>query len=66
MEKEFSEFTKVRSLPISIPYEVWGRAITQNNESLQVYINKSDIYVYGTLSKYPQTAYISTDVVLPV
>ena len=65
VENEFSEFTKIKNLPTNLPFEVWCHAITENNETLQIYINGSSIYVYGILSHYPQTAYISTDIVLP-
>ena len=65
VENEFSEFTKIKNLPTNLPFEVWCHAITENNETLQVYINGSSIYVYGILSHYSQTAYISTDIVLP-
>lgn len=65
VKEEHSQFDKVQTLPITLPFEVWTKAITENNETLQVYINGSSIYVYGILSHYPQTAYISTDIVLP-
>lgn len=65
VKEEHSQFDKVQALPVALPFEVWTKAITENNETLQVYINGSSIYVYGILSHYPQTAYISTDIVLP-
>lgn len=61
----FSTFETVKTLNISVPYEVWGTAITENNEVLTFYLNKSELKLYGTLSKFPQKAYIVEDIVLP-
>ena len=61
----FSYFETVKSLNISIPYEVWTTVITTNNESLTAYLYKNELKLYGSLSSYPQKAYIVTDIVLP-
>lgn len=61
----FSTFETVKTLNISIPYEVWSSAITDNNEILTVYIYKNELKLYGTLSKFPQKAYVVADIVVP-
>ncbi|MBQ2173742.1 MAG: hypothetical protein II453_01330 [Alphaproteobacteria bacterium] len=61
----FSSFETVKTLNISIPYEVWSSAITENNENLTAYIYKNELKLYGSLSKFPQKAYIVADIVLP-
>ena len=61
----FSYFETVKNLNISMPYEVWGTAITDNNEILTFYINKNELKLYGSLSKYPQKAYVVADIVIP-
>ena len=61
----FSYFETVKNLNISIPYEVWLSVITENNENLTAYIYKNELKLYGTLSKFPQKAYIVEDIVLP-
>ena len=50
----FSSFETVKTLNISIPYEVWSSAITENNENLTAYIYKNELKLYGSLSKFPQ------------
>lgn len=61
----FSTFETVKTLNISIPYEVWTNVITDNNENLTAYIYKNELRLYGSLSKFPQKAFIVTDIVLP-
>ena len=61
----FSTFETVKKLNISVPYEVWTSAITDNNEILTVYLYKNELKLYGSLSKYPQEAFIVSDIVLP-
>lgn len=61
----FSSFETVKKLNISIPFEVWTNVITDNNESLTAYIYKNELKLYGSLSKYPQRAFIVCDVVIP-
>ena len=58
-------FTEVGRLNVTIPYNVWTTAVTENGESLICYIRDSSIYVQGTLSKYPQEVYVVEDIVLP-
>ena len=65
VDRGFSSFETVKTLNISIPYEVWTSAITDNNEILTVYLYKSELKLYGSLSKYPQNAFICQDIVLP-
>ena len=62
----FSTFEMVKTLNISIPYEVWTNVITDHNESLTAYIYKNELKFYGSLSSYPQKAYIVADIVIPV
>lgn len=61
----FSYFETVKTLNISVPYEVWTNVITDNNESLTAYIYKNELKLYGSLSSYPQKAFIVTDIVIP-
>lgn len=61
----FSSFETVKTLNISVPYEIWGGSITDQNESLTFYIYKNELKLYGSLSKFPQKAYIVADIVLP-
>ena len=58
-------FTEIGKLNITIPYNVWTTAVTENGDSMICYIKNSSIYVQGTLSKYPQSVYIVEDIVLP-
>lgn len=61
----FSSFETVKTMNISIPYEVWSSAITENNEALTAYIYKNELKLYGSLSSYPQKVFIVIDVVTP-
>ena len=61
----FSTFETVKKLNVSVPYEVWTNAITDQNESLTVYLYKNELKLYGSLSKYPQKVFITQDIVLP-
>lgn len=61
----FSSFETVKTLNISVPYEVWGNVITDQNESLTFYLYKNELRLYGSLSSYPQKAFIVQDIVLP-
>lgn len=61
----FSTFETVKTLNISVPYEVWTNVITDSNESLTAYIYKNELKLYGSLSKFPQKAFIVTDIVIP-
>ncbi len=65
VDRGFSSFETVKILGISVPYEVWGNSITDNNESLTFYLYKNELKIYGSLSKFPQKAYIVADIVLP-
>ena len=60
-----SSFETVKNLNVSVPYEVWGTSVTANNEVLTFYLYKNELKLYGSLSKFPQKAYIVADVVLP-
>lgn len=61
----FSSFETVKKLNVYVPYEVWTSAITDNNEILTVYLYKNILKLYGSLSSYPQQAFIVSDIVLP-
>jgi len=61
----FSYFEVVKKLNVSIPFEVWANVITDNNESLTAYLYKNELKLYGSLSKYPQRAFMVCDVVIP-
>lgn len=65
IKEAYSQFTKVGSLEISIPYDYWCTAPTSGKETLMFHLTGSDIYCYGTLASYPQTAYLTEDFVLP-
>lgn len=65
VDRGFSTFETVKTMNISIPYEVWSSAITENNEVLTAYIYKNELKLYGSLSSYPQKAFIVIDVVTP-
>lgn len=61
----YTEFTKVGKILVSVPYDVWTTGVTPNNEAVFVHIKGQDVYIYGTVSYYPQYAYVSQDIVVP-
>ena len=65
IKEAYSQFTKIGSLEINIPYDYWCTAPTSEKETLMFHLTGSDIYCYGTLASYPQTAYLVEDFVLP-
>lgn len=65
IKEAYTQFTKVGSLEINIPYDYWCTAPTSGKETLMFHLKGSDIYCWGRLSSYPQTAYLTEDFVLP-
>lgn len=61
----YNEFTKVGKILASVPYDVWCTGVTPNNEAVFVHITGQSVYIYGTVSYYPQYVYISQDIVIP-
>lgn len=62
---QLEKFTKVGSVLATVPYDVWTWAITPYNEAMFIHIKGRDVFAQGTLSYYPQIAYLCTDVVVP-
>lgn len=56
-------FQKVLELPRSVPYNVWGHANNELNESVVVHIIGNNVYAYGSASS--GKFYLCLDVVLP-
>lgn len=56
-------FQKVLEVPRSVPYEIWGHANNESNESLIIHIKGNTVFAYGSAS--PGKFYLCVDVVLP-
>lgn len=65
INKRLEKFTALKSLTVSVPYDVWGWATTEKQEMVYIHIIGNTIYGYGTFTQYPQKAYLVLDVVLP-
>ncbi len=59
------KYTKVGSILATVPFDVWGQAITSNNESVFIHIKGRDVFAQGELTFYPQIAYLCMDIVVP-
>lgn len=64
-KKEYNKFETVDFIDKSIPFEVWIKAISEKNETMNCLIKGNEIKLYGLLSSYPQKMYISEDIVVP-
>lgn len=66
IKNDLDEFTKIAELPnISIPFDVWVKANTKENEQVLLHILEKNVYAYGHLSSYPKTVYCNIDITLP-
>lgn len=65
LEGSLEEFTFIGNLDCSVTFDVWGNAVSENNEIVKIHITGNSLYVIGRLSYYPQRVYLSQDVVLP-
>lgn len=64
-KREYNKFETVDLIDKSIPFEVWTKAISEKNETMNCLIKGNEIKLYGVLSSYPQKMYISEDIVVP-
>jgi len=63
--ERLESFTILKTLPVSVPYDVWGWATTEKQEMIYIHIINNAIYGFGTLTQYPQKAYLVLDIILP-
>ncbi len=60
----YDTFTKIAELPRSVPYDVWGSAISETSDFLTFHIKDKSIYIYGN-STPNERFNIVIDIVLP-
>lgn len=60
----YNTFTKVMDLPVNIPYDVWGTAVSESNAVIGYHILGRALYVYG--NTLPNDIFhIVEDVIVP-
>lgn len=60
----YGAFTEIDQLPRSVPYDVWGNAVSESSNTLTFHIKDKSIYIFGN-SEPNEKFNIVIDIVLP-